>query len=748
MARSAESILEDIYDELKKNNKNSGVNDKSYDDLLTELKRNRNSSSGADSNREDSSDNKKNNSVMKSIRNYADNLGMTIGKVGSDIKTLTDFDASPARRLKAGLDVLGDSLNVIPLIGSTLSSIFNSITKVATGIYDIVNGWYEQYSKYNMSGLFSVDGMIGLQKALGSTMLSFDEFSSIVSANSKAFASFGGRSAEVFTAHFNSLVNSQSEFGQLNMSMHQMGDIIASNIKNLKTQGLYDKISETSRRDSERVYADNLNEFSKILGISTDEINKKVNGDQGLIDQTSLQATLMGRGLSQKAAAASAKNVEMLSAAMGKTGELFAGAMTEYASRGVIGDMSGLGKTMIDVGDTALRGILSNMGSQLLKKGYTNEQATDQMLNQIFANKDNIVQQLAREIDIAARNFGSGSEQVRNLSQIMNDIQTMADPAQVKKDIEKAKKNSSIDRFVNNVNLGIRNIGSALNTRMYTGLENATKTLDPIMAQFSSAISGNGSFGDAFKTLMDNKEQLVRDIFGDELAAWILGDDKTFEQFNKGFKGLTSINIESVINSILPEWLANAITKPEKSVSSELAAKMPTMRDILKGLGMRDWLIDILTDENSAKSTQVQEAVNDGLAHQINSINDLNKNTNTFMGRLNEAVEAHSKALGTINDKSGTLNAALSKPFNFDASKIASVPNGTPWQVQPEQTNVLPLPSTILPSNASNTGTIYQQNMVTNQLVENTKKTNDLLTKLADTQDKMHNTFQYVRTYN
>ena len=87
MARSAESILEDIYDELKKNSKSSGLNDKSYNDLLKELKRNNNSgdSSGSDDKK------KKDGGLFNFIKKKAQDLGGTVGRITDDLADLANF---------------------------------------------------------------------------------------------------------------------------------------------------------------------------------------------------------------------------------------------------------------------------------------------------------------------------------------------------------------------------------------------------------------------------------------------------------------------------------------------------------------------------------------------------------------------------------------------------------------------------------------------------------------------------------
>ena len=739
MARSAESILEDIYDELKKNSKSSGLNDKSYNDLLKELKRNNNSgdSSGSDDKK------KKDGGLFNFIKKKAQDLGGTVGRITDDLADLSDPSLSPAKRIKAGLDSIGEVISMIPLIGGFFQKVFTLAESVFLGVYNKLNSWYGQYSAFNTSGMYSSEGMVGLQKVLGSTMMTFDEYSKVIASNKDALVSFGSNSGMVFSGLLNDLVNTQSKYGALNMSIDQMGVYILSNIKALKMQGSFNKMTDMQKKQSDREYMDQLNAFSKVLGISTDELNKNINGQKGMINKAAMQSTLMGHGMKQDIADVSTRNMQMALKSMGEVGDMFLDSMTEYSATGVIANGSALGQDFLKVGDNAMRGVLSSIGAGLNAGKFSGKDGAGAIAQSIYDNRDKMLQSLSLSMQQAVRLGDAGA--MAHIGKVMETLQTMANPAEA---IAEMKKRKPFDEFVNNFNNTARALGSKINEKFYSAIGRTEGTFKSIFDGFSGAMSGDSTWTAAFKNLGEKIPDLIHDFFGKDLGDWILGKKdgkelvRSFSNLDTALQG--TINLTDVIESIFPKWLANII-EGKSTVSQGLSEVMPSVREMLKGMGFKDWILDLLFD----KPPVVQGPNKDMLQENIN---ELNHNTNTFMGTLNENIKIQSANMAAINDKSNSLLGTISNWFSSATSQSVGnlqpqpVPNGTPWQVQPEQSNVLPLPTSIIPQNAGWTGTIYQQNMVTTQLLENSQKQTEILQQISDSNDRTNNHLTNVRT--
>lgn len=738
MARSAESILEDIYDELKKNSKSSGLNDKSYNDLLRELKKNNNSgdSSGSDDKK------KKDGGLFNFIKKKAQALGSSFEKIGSDLSDLADSDLSPGKRIKAGLDSINDVIKMIPYIGGFLGKVFSLAETVFLGVYNKLNSWYEQYSSFNTSGMYSTDGMVGLQKVLGTTMMSFDEYSRVISSNKDALVSFGGNSGVVFSGFLNNLLDTESKYGALNMSIDQMGEYILSNIKALKVQGSFNRMTDAQKKQSDREYMDQLNAFSKVLGISTDELNKNINGSQGMIEKISLQGSLMSHGMKSDIASAAVSNTQLALKSMGEVGNMFLDSVSEYAARGVIGDGSALGKDFLLAGDEAMRGVLTTIGSNLNSGKYAKEGSSQEIAKMIYNNRDKLIASVNKSLAIAQMR-PDGAAAAAHFSKIIETLSTMADPTKAFTDM---KKQQPFDNLVKKMTNITRSMGTFINDKFFSAISRTEGTFGNILDGFSNAKDADG-YKKAFANLGEKVPVLIRDFFGTDLGNWILGKDlkgntvtRSFENLNNAIKDV--IDVKAIIESILPQWICDII-EGKTSLIDGVANKLPSIRDIFKRMGFKDWIIDIFLEDTNQAVPDV------GTNALQQNINELDKRANNLITTMSDGI---SNISTTISDKSKSLLSSIGSWFTSATSQSvgnlnpAPVPNGTPWQVQPEQSNVLPLPTSIMPQNAGWTGTIYQQNMVTTQLLENSQKQTEILQQISDSNDRTNNHLTNVRT--
>lgn len=371
MARSAESILEDILQQLERG---SGMQQLTAEEIARAM-------SMVDVNRKSSKGKK-----SSGLSDIADAASETASGL------LKARNASEATGVLA-TGFKGLSTSILPGFGTAISLAADGAMK----FYEYMNENLQMYQQLNTSGMQTTNGMMGLQKALATGRLNLDEYMSATADTRDVIASMGNDGAQQFSSMLNQVMKTEESLGSLNMSNEQMGKYLAANLKMQKSYGIFEKMNADQQNQSNIEYMSNLNKYSKSLGISTDALAKKLQDSADKVTGFGTQLALSQRGMDPKLAADSANNINSVMASFGGFGDAMNDQLARFIEFGQVDLDSEMGQLYQSNDD--IRNLFEQAREMALDGSMATEAGAKQ-LQDMMAN-DGLVQ----SIDASMKSF-------------------------------------------------------------------------------------------------------------------------------------------------------------------------------------------------------------------------------------------------------------------------------------------------------------------------------------------------------
>lgn len=294
-----------------------------------------------------------------------------------------------------------------------------AVAIAAEKLYDYMNESLTQFKALNASGLQTTGGMLGLNKALASGQLSFQEFQNAVRDNTDVLASMGSDGAQRLGDFNKALINTEKTSDMLALSNEQAASYIIDNIKQQKAYNIFDKMTRTEQEYSNQKYVKDLNDYSKSLGISTDALSKKLNKSAESVVGLGTEMSLVKSGLSEADAAKTSKNVNMVMASFGNLGDevnaQFARMLAfggQYNTDSFMGQITQISPKLQQAFDAA---------AELARSGDLATDAGQKQLQKILSDKS-MISELRDSIDIFRGTFGdeAGDALTRMVQKLQN----------------------------------------------------------------------------------------------------------------------------------------------------------------------------------------------------------------------------------------------------------------------------------------------------------------------------------------
>ena len=616
-----DQLLEDVLNQLKRNN---GLQQNLVDSLRQDLRRN---GGGRRNPPPEPRKSRKGTDPSDSLTNLA---GAAASLSGGLLKA---NNASAA---------IGSVTKIMPVFGGAVGAAAQAVQQ----FYEFLNGNLQAFNELNEAGLSASGGMFGLQKALATGRLSMDEFMSATANYKDVIASMGAEGVQKFGNLMNSVIETQESMGSLNISNKTLASSLAGYIKQQRAYSSFDKMDRQIQAKAARDYADQLQKYSKGLGMTVDELSGKMAKSSESVTGLGTQIKLMEEGMSEEDATKSAENLNMV---MGSFGE-FGKQMNEQISRFIAtgGDLdleSTIGK-LYQVDDQFRE--LFDTTVQMTKNGTMSSEQGMEMLKNMIASKET-----------------------------SDGIQKSFTQSRYSFDDASANIIAGFYQTVRNYN---------------TSTEKATSQWDQMMTLFNKHIE---DFVQSFKIgtaeLFMDPQSFILNMFGDKWGNWLLHGafgwdiDKpielpTFKEFLHKYMGETAEWMYDMIMGYGTDAAARIQAIPQPSWETILRALVPTwLADIIFEGGNRDGGI-AGASEMGDQFQQVFEkkflpGFEEGMEVAGNSIKDslsaLGSGAESVMGSLKTWWDKPSSQTVVTNSTINNQSSVVNKPTTVQEAPAA-----------------------------------------------------------------------------
>ena len=554
-------------------------------------------------------------------------LGQAASQLSSGLMNANNASEGASAMFKS----IGSASKVIPLFGGAVGLAATAVQQ----FYEYMNGNLQTFNKLNESGLSASGGMMGLQGALASGRLSFDEFSEATTNYKDVIASMGTDGVQNFGNLMNSVIQTESSMGTLNLSNQTLASSIAGYLKQQKAYSMWDKMDKKNQSDAARAYADNLQKYSKSLGMTVDALSAKMAKSAESVTGLGLKLDLMDQGMDEQSAAATAENLNMILGSFGKFGDEMNDQLATFINTG--------GNLDLD----------STIGQLYQVDGQ-------------FRDMFNGIANMVKNGEVSSK---EGAERMRNM---------LADPATVK------AMESSMVQFRKSFG---DTAGNQL-AQMIATVKNYDVDAQKATADWDDMIYGfNRSMEEMIQKfkigtvdLITNPQQFIIDMFGEKWGKWLLTgvfgweigqpyDFPTLDEFlHKYFKpagwlydvfmgygseamdrmqAIEKPSMEAIVRALVPNWLADIIF--DKGNRDGGIAGAEDMKNVVKNK-MNKVYDEFTTDENL---DAVGKSIGEAYSNVADTASNVMKSVSDWWSKPgSQTVVSNS----TINNQSSVVN--------------------------------------------------------------------------------------------
>ena len=296
-----DQLLEEVLQQLRANN---GLQQQLLEQIASDARRSRRPSGG-------------NSGPSSRATASADNALSGLASSASQLSSGMMNANSASDAMGAMFQGIGSASKVLPVFGGAIGAAAGA----AQQFYEFLNSQLQTFNSLNEAGLAASDGMFGLQKALATGRLSYEEFMSATAQYRDVIASMGADGVQNFGNLMNSVITSEQAFGRLNISNQALASSLGSLMKQQKMYQQWDRMSNTEQSLAAQEYVKNIQDYSKSLGMGIDELAGKMAKSGSEVTGIGTKMALMNSGLDEVDASKTAENVNLLLNSFGPMGE-------------------------------------------------------------------------------------------------------------------------------------------------------------------------------------------------------------------------------------------------------------------------------------------------------------------------------------------------------------------------------------------------------------------------------------------
>lgn len=272
------------------------------------------------------------NNGVKQTDNYFKKVKENTGQIinfGTELQYASMSGRNTFQKLSNVAGVLAKNLNTISFSAIGIFGIaLGSATMVVSTFIDAFTDTSKVYLGLNESGVRLTTGLSGLRNAATNSLLSLDDFGNIVRKNSALVNSFGKNGLMAFS----NILRASEEYGiQFGYSIEESAEHTAEYLDMLRRQGILARMSEPEMLRRNKDYLKNLDQFSKILGKSRDQIAAEM---KAVLTRPDINAIFSGmpRDIADIARMSLENMTGVVSGAFGESGEEFSQELTNIAA--------------------------------------------------------------------------------------------------------------------------------------------------------------------------------------------------------------------------------------------------------------------------------------------------------------------------------------------------------------------------------------------------------------------------------
>ena len=451
-----DQLLEDVLNQLKRNN---GLQQALVDSIRRDVQGSRRSSGGGG---DTSSSNTRTTKSLNQLSSAASSLssGMMNARNASDAAGVM-------------FKGIGAASKVLPVFGGAIGL----AATAAQQFYEFLNGNLQTFNQLNEAGLSASGGMFGLQKALATGRVSMDEFMSATVNYRDVIAGMGADGVQKFGNLMNSVIQTEDSMGALNMSNQTLASTMGGYLKQQRAYSAFEKMDRQINAKAARDYADNLQNYSKSLGMTIEELSGKMAQASESSTGLGTQLALMEQGMSEEDAAKSAENLSMVMGSFGKFGDAMQEQLATFINTG--GDLN-LDSTIGQLYqvDNQFRDMFNGI-ADMAKSGKLTSKEAAEMIRKQMSSKET-VEAWQNSMGQFRKSFGdaAANQAFAMLSQVKN------------YEAETQKPTAAWDKMVNDFN----------------------RDMEAVMQKFKIGTA----------ELFLNPQQFIIDMFGEKWGKWLL----------------------------------------------------------------------------------------------------------------------------------------------------------------------------------------------------------------------------------
>jgi hypothetical protein len=421
-------------------------------------------------------------------------LAIDIAKGDTSFKSLNKV-------IDVASDAMGGMAKTLPYAGEAINATIKATAEAAKFMLGQMDASAKAFNDLGKVGGLTASGMSGLQKQFTQSGLQLGTFTKLVGDNAMALARFKGTTgegAETFSEAVGQLtIGSDDSLRRLGMSGDQIGATVGAFVTQQTRLGRSQNMDAKQLADGAKQYAIELDKLQRVTGYSREELQKQQDASLSESRFRSNIDELYAQGKEKEAKALQDMDSRMskLGPALGQgVRDLTSGSANTDAARRLVASTNG-----------AATGIMAR-----LKSGeITADQANDEMLDALEANKDAMLQ--------TAKFTNGVSDSFVAWNQVSDALNSRRKGASATADKEQAallagtddltKSTTSAQKNMEKMSIGLQKLGFKGLPYAAKAVDTVTESMDNLVETINKSLGIKGKSKDEIKKEREEKSQ-------------------------------------------------------------------------------------------------------------------------------------------------------------------------------------------------------------------------------------------------
>lgn len=421
-------------------------------------------------------------------------LAIDIGKGDTSFKSLNKV-------IDVASDAMGGMAKAVPYAGEAVNAAIKATAEAAKFMLGQMDASAKAFNDLGKVGGLTASGMSGLQKQFTQSGLQLGTFTKLVGDNAMALARFKGTTgegAETFSEAVGQLtIGSDDSLRRLGMSGDQIGATVGAFVTQQTRLGRSQNMDAKQLAEGAKQYAIELDKLQRVTGYSREELQKQQDASLSESRFRSNIDELYAQGKEKEAKALQDMDSRMskLGPALGQgVRDLTSGSANTDAARRLVASTNG-----------AATGIMAR-----LKSGeITADQANDEMLDALEANKDAMLQ--------TAKFTNGVSDSFVAWNQVSDALNSRRKGASATANKEQAallagtddltKSTTSAQKNMEKMSIGLQKLGFKGLPYAAKAVDTVTESMDTLVETINKSLGIKGKSKEEIKKEREEKSQ-------------------------------------------------------------------------------------------------------------------------------------------------------------------------------------------------------------------------------------------------